>query len=68
MNVETLFRSIAANHLFEAGLVDGHDAAAKLPELGFILINADDVVPRFRETGSKHQADVARADDRNFHP
>ena len=65
---ESLFRSIAADHLLEAGLVDGHDAAAKLPDLGFILIDADDVVPGFRETGSKHQADIACADDRNFHP
>ena len=65
---EALFRSITADHLLEAGLVDGHDAAAKLPDLGFILIDADDVVPGFRETGSKHQADVACADDRNFHP
>ena len=66
--LETLFRSIAADHLLEAGLVDGHDAAAKLPNLGLVLVDTDDVVSRFRETGSEHQADIARADDRNFHP
>jgi hypothetical protein len=65
--LEALFRSIAADHLLEAWLVNGHDAAAKLANFGLILIDANNVVSGFRETSSEHQAHIACASDRNFH-
>ena len=65
--LEALLRPVAPDHLLEAGLVDGHDAAPKPPDLRRILVDARDVVAVFRQTGSQHQADVACSDDRNFH-
>src|SRR5690606_12003578 len=58
---------VALDQLLETRLVDRHAAAPQHPDLGFQLVHTHDVIARLRETGSDHQADVARTDDRNLH-
>ena len=65
--LQPLFGLIAPDHFLEARLVDRHDAAAKLPQLGFVLVDAGHVVAGLGETGSEHQAYIPRSDDGNFH-
>ena len=64
---QPLLGAVAAHQLLEPGLVDRDPAALQRADLGRVLVDADDVVPVFGEAGARHQPDVPRSDDRDFH-
>ncbi len=59
--------SIAADHRLEAGFVDRHAAAVQHVDLGRIDVEAQNVVADLGQAGARDQADIARADHRDFH-
>ena len=65
---QPLFRAVPPDQLFEARLVDRDLAALQQPDLGRILVDADDLVPVLGQAGAGDQSDVSGPDDRNFHP
>ena len=68
VKVSRFSRPVAADQLLQAGLVDRDLAPLQQPDLRRIVVDADDLVPVFRETGARHQPDVPSSDDRYFHP
>ena len=65
---QTLFRPVAPHDLFQPRLVDRDLATLEQPDLGRILVDADDLVAVFSKTRARDEPDVARTDDRYFHP
>jgi hypothetical protein len=65
---QPLLAAVAAHHLLEARLVDGNAPALQQPDLGGVLVDADDVVSVLGQTGAGDKADIAGANDCDFHP
>ena len=55
--------ALGREDLLESGLVDRHLAAAQQLDAFRVDVHAPHVVPELGETGGRHQADVADADD-----
>jgi len=53
---------IAADHLFESRLVDGHAALAQGFDLALVNVDASHLVAQVGETCAGHEANIARAD------
>ena len=64
---QALFRHVPAHEFFEAWLEDRHLSLAQHPDLGGVLVDADDVVAGFREAGARDQPHVASPDDGELH-
>jgi hypothetical protein len=64
---EALLLHVVLDHLLQARLVDRDLAALEGLDLGFVVVDADDVVAAFGEAGSGDQTDVAGADDSDAH-
>ena len=62
-----LSRTLLADELLQARLVDGHLARLQRADLPLVDVHADDVVARVREAGARDEADVARSDDGDAH-
>ena len=62
------FELVAFDQFLQARFVDRHLTAPQHPDLGLDVVHADHVVPRFRQTRTQHEADIACSDDRNLHP
>jgi len=60
-------RDVAGNQLVEPGLEDRHHALFERADLGFVLVDADDVMAEVREAGAGHQPDIAGSDNRDAH-
>ena len=67
MKVSRFSRPVAADQLFEARLVDRNPAALQRPDLGRVLVDADDVVAVLGEARARDQSDIPGSDDRDFH-
>ena len=58
---------VGLDHRLQAGLVDRDDAVVEAVDLRLVDVDADDVVPDFRQAGSGDEADVAGAEDGDAH-
>ena len=58
---------VALDEHVEAGLVDRDLALLQALDLARVDVDADDVVAGFRQAGARDQADVAGAEDCDFH-
>ena len=68
MNVQPLGRlTLSRDHLGEARLVDRDLAAVEPVDLGLVDVDAGHVVAAVGEAGAGDQADVAGANDCDFH-
>jgi hypothetical protein len=47
--------------------VNGDFAALEPLDLAHVDVHADDVVAGLSEAGARHQADITRTENRNFH-
>src|SRR5213596_2959770 len=59
--------NVAFHHFVERGLINWHAARPEELHLVRVLIDADNVMADFGETGAGHQAHVARAYNGQFH-
>jgi hypothetical protein len=59
--------AIVTNQVLEPRFMDRDLAAIELLDARRVDIDANDVVTRIRETGTRNQPDIARAKDRDFH-
>jgi hypothetical protein len=64
---QALFLDVAGDEGLEAGLVDRHDAGLELVDLRLVLVHAGDDVAEIGKTGARHEADIARSDNRDTH-
>jgi hypothetical protein len=60
---QPLLAAIPLHQLQETRLVDRQPAFLKSPNLGGVLVDADDFVAGLRETGPRDQPDISGADD-----
>ena len=58
---------VGRDEIVEAGLVDRDLAAQQALDLRRVVVDADHDMTEIGETGSRHQADIARADHRDVH-
>jgi hypothetical protein len=58
---------IGGDHFVQARLEDRDAALAQGFDLGGILVDADDLVTEFGQTGTRNEPHIARADHRNAH-
>jgi hypothetical protein len=58
---------VAPHDIRQAGLMDGNAAASQQRDLGFVQVQAQDVVAHVRQAGPADQADVAGSDDGDLH-
>ena len=65
--MKTPLFEVALKNDFEAGFINGDRTPFKFFDFGFVNVNADDVVARFSEAGSCHQANVSGSDNCNIH-
>src|SRR5687768_14346165 len=65
--VEPMLPKIGAYQLFESGLINRDLSSLQLLDFVWIDIHAGDVIARIRQARPRHQADVTRANYRNFH-
>ena len=64
---EAVLVVIAPNHFLEAGLVNRHPAGLERRNLRRVLVDARDSVAVFGQARTDHEADVARANNRDLH-
>ena len=58
---------VAADHVFQAGLVNRHAAALQQGDFGWIDIQAQHLIADFGQTRAGDQAHIAAANHRDFH-
>ena len=65
--IELASRVVTLDDRLEAGFIDGDDALLEALYLGFVDVNADDVVAHFRETGAGDQTYITGTKDCDLH-
>src|SRR3990172_9849498 len=60
-------RHVLADHFFQSGLINGNVPFAQHGDLLFVDVHADDLVSGIGEDGALDEADVAGADNSEFH-
>jgi hypothetical protein len=65
--VQAAGRHVALDQLLQPVLVDGHLELLEHLDLVLVVVHAQHVVAPVRETGARHQSDIARAHHRNVH-
>ncbi|MNN74973.1 hypothetical protein D3C81_1912360 [compost metagenome] len=58
---------VAADQVFQAGLVDGNAALAQQGDLRRVHVQTHDVVAHVGQARSRHQPHVTGTHDRDFH-
>src|SRR5690606_23495515 len=58
---------VSLHHLFQPGLVDGHDALLELFDLAGVRVDADDIISEVGKDRTRHKADIAGSDHTNIH-
>ena len=64
---QALLALVPPDHLLEPGLVDGDLAPLQHPDLGRVLVDADDLVAVLGEAGAGNQPDVSAPNHRYLH-
>src|SRR5215204_4621906 len=65
--VQTTSLGILGNQLFQAGLINGHDALVQTIYLFSIDVNTRHIDTKLREAGPRHKADIAGTNHCDMH-